>query len=64
MDQQVDFYNLTMTYRLDSDIGWYYGFAEEFESHHIVAPDKKVNWKQPDEDFEGKFKAHQKPTLH
>lgn len=64
MDQHVDFYNLTMTYRLDSDIGWYYGFAEDLASHHIVAPGKKVNWKEPDEDFEGKFEAHPKLRKH
>lgn len=55
MDQHTGFYNLTMTYRLDSDIGWFYGTTDDLASHHTVAPGMNVNWKEPDEDFEGTF---------
>lgn len=55
MDQHTDFYNLTMSYRLDSDVGWFYGTTDDLTSHHTVAPGINVNWKEPDEDFQGKF---------
>lgn len=62
MDQHVDFYNLTMTYRLDSDIGWFYGYAEDRASSHVVAPGMNVNWQTPDEDFEGRSKTNPKTS--
>ena len=48
-----DFYNLTMTYRLDSDIGWFYGQTVNLESGNVVAPSTKVKWRVPDNDFYG-----------
>ncbi|CAO1397377.1 unnamed protein product [Diamesa serratosioi] len=46
-----DFYNLTMTYRLDSDILWNYKSVVEFKTGKIVAPSKTVIWKEPDDKF-------------
>nr|XP_012217622.1 PREDICTED: alpha-(1,3)-fucosyltransferase C-like [Linepithema humile]XP_012217623.1 PREDICTED: alpha-(1,3)-fucosyltransferase C-like [Linepithema humile]XP_012217624.1 PREDICTED: alpha-(1,3)-fucosyltransferase C-like [Linepithema humile]XP_012217625.1 PREDICTED: alpha-(1,3)-fucosyltransferase C-like [Linepithema humile] len=39
-----DYFNLTMTYRLDSDIPWTYAFVEEIKSGKFVAPSKNPDW--------------------
>lgn len=54
-DLNVDysFYNLTMSYRLDSDIKWPYGYAIDLSTGREVAPALDVGWRQPDEDFFG-----------
>lgn len=41
------FYNLTMSYRLDSDILFAYGYFREIGSNNIVAPNLKPNWLEP-----------------
>lgn len=60
------FYNLTMTYRLDSDIVFPYRYFREIKSLQIVAPNLKPNWLEPNktysnekllEKFEGKTKT-------
>ncbi|XP_055912682.1 alpha-(1,3)-fucosyltransferase C [Eupeodes corollae] len=40
------FYNLTMTYRLDSDIVWPYMFFEDIETGLIVAPAANPIWRK------------------
>jgi alpha-1,3-fucosyltransferase len=50
-----EFYNLTMTYRLDSDILWSYRKIIEKSSGNVVAPSQNVKWKQPDDNFIGNF---------
>lgn len=47
------FYNMTMTYRLDSDIGWYYGETVELLSGLVIAPGTNVQWLEPDSKFYG-----------
>jgi alpha-1,3-fucosyltransferase len=42
-------YNLTMTYRLDSDIFWPYGRVNVSNSDENVAPNSNIIWKTPDE---------------
>ncbi|CAK9805937.1 Alpha-(1,3)-fucosyltransferase C [Anthophora quadrimaculata] len=39
-----NFYNITMTYRLDSDIVWTYGTIKDARTEEIVAPSRNVNW--------------------
>lgn len=49
-----DFYNLTMSYRLDSDISWNYGHTVDIETGNKIAPALDVHWREPDDDFNGK----------
>lgn len=48
-----DFYNLTMTYRLDSDIQWFYGTTIDILSGAVVAPAINVQWREVDDNFNG-----------
>lgn len=48
-----DFFNLTMTYRLDSDIIWPYAHVIDLESGSSIAPSLDARWRSPDENFEG-----------
>ncbi|XP_018368722.1 PREDICTED: alpha-(1,3)-fucosyltransferase C [Trachymyrmex cornetzi] len=41
---QRNFFNLTMTYRLDSDILWTYMIVEDVKNGEFVAPSKDVDW--------------------
>ena len=41
---QRNFFNLTMTYRLDSDILWTYIIVEDIKNGEFVAPLKDVDW--------------------
>lgn len=47
LSDEGGFYNLTMTYRLDSDILWPYMFVEELLTGGKVAPNQHPNWRQP-----------------
>jgi len=38
------YFNLTMTYRLDSDIPWMYAIIEDVKSSKFVAPSEDVDW--------------------
>lgn len=40
-----DFFNATMTYRLDSDIVWTYGIVKDVNNGQTVAPDRDARWK-------------------
>ena len=42
-----------MTYRLDSDIIWYYGQTLNLATGHKIAPGFDIQWRQPEDDFEG-----------
>ncbi|XP_070499670.1 alpha-(1,3)-fucosyltransferase C-like [Chironomus tepperi] len=46
-----NFFNLTMTYRFDSDIHWHYGSFFDKQTNELVAPLKMPNWKIPENDF-------------
>lgn len=52
-----EFYNLTMTYRLDSDILWSYGKFLDISSGNVVAPSVDVRWREP-EVVQGKKYLH------
>lgn len=39
-----DYFNLTMTYRLDSDILWPYGVVADAKTGHFVAPAQDPDW--------------------
>lgn len=39
-----DFFNLTMTYRLDSDVVWSYADVRELTSGEVVAPKRDTVW--------------------
>lgn len=45
LSDEGGFYNLTMTYRLDSDIFWPYMFFEDIETGQIVAPSASPTWR-------------------
>lgn len=47
-----NFYNWTMTYRLDSDVVWPYNFFLDTELKEIVAPALSPAWREP-HDFHG-----------
>ena len=48
-----EFFNWTMSYRLDSDILWFYNNIEDIETGALVAPAKNANWRAIEEDFYG-----------
>jgi len=39
-----EYFNLTMTYRLDSDVPWSYDIIEDVKSGEFVAPSKNADW--------------------
>ncbi|KAL2732422.1 hypothetical protein V1477_014663 [Vespula maculifrons] len=45
-----NYFNDTMTYRLDSEIVWPYGFVRDLKINKIVAPSTDVFWNIPDND--------------
>lgn len=49
-----NFYNLSMTYRLDSDIEFDYGKVIDIKTNEIIAPAVNPKWRTPDENFYGK----------
>lgn len=46
-------FNLTMTYRLDSDIPFPYSEILDKQTNVVVAPDFEVDWLSPDDTFTG-----------
>lgn len=48
-----NFFNLTMTYRLDSDIVWPYGEVRTLETDQFVAPMKEPKWRDAVYEFSG-----------
>lgn len=51
LGDEHSFYNLTMTYRLDSDILFPYGYIKEKSSNNIIAPNLKPNWMAPNKNY-------------
>ncbi|KAH8329920.1 hypothetical protein KR067_007643, partial [Drosophila pandora] len=51
LDDEIGFYNLTMTYRLDSDIVWPYGQVVDTETGSVVAPSPHPHWRKPPSGF-------------
>lgn len=43
-DFYEDFFNLTMTYRLDSDVAWPYGTIRNLTTDRVVAPLPNTTW--------------------
>jgi hypothetical protein len=41
----TNFYNLTMTYKLNSDVKWLYGEVKDRLSGETVAPNVDVKWR-------------------
>lgn len=48
-----NFYNMTMTYRFDSDIQWHYGSIYNKQTNQYVAPSKNPKWREPEKEFFG-----------
>jgi len=46
LDDEFGFYNLTMTYRLDSDVVWPYGQLIDTETGALVAPSVSPPWRK------------------
>jgi len=59
-----NYYNLTMTYRMDSDIKWDYGRVLKTETEEVIAPSKNPQWLIPDDQFfdENYFKIYVNKT--
>ncbi|XP_017062887.2 LOW QUALITY PROTEIN: alpha-(1,3)-fucosyltransferase C [Drosophila eugracilis] len=51
LDDEGDFYNLTMTYRLDSDIVWPYGTLVDIDTDAVIAPSVRPHWRKPPDSF-------------
>lgn len=47
-----DFYNMTMSYRLDSEFSWFYGTTTDLASDENIAPALNIQWKEPDDSFQ------------
>ncbi|XP_070490937.1 alpha-(1,3)-fucosyltransferase C-like [Chironomus tepperi] len=43
-----NFFNMTLTYRLDSDVLWSYGMVFDIETGAVVAPSKGAKWRKPE----------------
>ena len=43
-----NFFNMTLTYRLDSDVFWNYGLFIDKETGRGVAPSKYAKWREPE----------------
>ncbi|CAG9810443.1 unnamed protein product [Chironomus riparius] len=43
-----NFFNMTLTFRLDSDILWNYGLFFDIETGSVVAPSKYAKWREPE----------------
>jgi alpha-1,3-fucosyltransferase len=52
LKSEHNLYNLTMTYRLDSDILWSYGSFKDKLTNQIVAPNYNPIWRKFDENEE------------
>lgn len=50
LKKEKKFYNLTMSYRFDSDILWHYGNVEDKETGQIIAPNYNPLWRGVDEE--------------
>lgn len=50
-----DFFNMTLTYRTDSDIQWRYGYVKEYRTRKYIAPAPAPNWVSPTKNFKGLF---------
>lgn len=50
-DDFPDIFNLTMTFRLDSDILYGYGQVVDVESRNKIAPALDIKWREPEENF-------------
>lgn len=50
-----DFFNMTMTYRLDADVLFRYGFVKEYYTKKFIAPALSPGWKIPPENYTSKF---------
>jgi alpha-1,3-fucosyltransferase len=48
-----EFFNLTMTYHLDSDVVWPYAVVEDKITGQVVAPSDSPQWRSVVEDFFG-----------
>ncbi|XP_053949982.1 alpha-(1,3)-fucosyltransferase C [Anastrepha ludens] len=46
LTDEAGFYNMTMSYRLDSDIMWPYQYFEDIETGELVAPAVHAKWRQ------------------
>ncbi|XP_017491170.1 PREDICTED: alpha-(1,3)-fucosyltransferase C-like [Rhagoletis zephyria] len=46
--EESEFYNLTMSYRLDSDIVWSYNSIRDSATNQVVAPVLKPQWRKVD----------------
>jgi alpha-1,3-fucosyltransferase len=64
LSRYENYYNLTMTYRMDSDIKWDYGRVIAIETKEVIAPSINPQWIQPDDQFfdENYFKIYQNKT--
>ncbi|XP_067641988.1 alpha-(1,3)-fucosyltransferase C [Eurosta solidaginis] len=51
LSDEEGFYNLTMSYRLDSDVVWPYQFIEDIETGELVAPAIHAKWRQVPTDW-------------
>lgn len=51
LSDEAGFYNLSMTYRLDSDILWPYKYIIDKETEERIAPALKPQWRKPTTDF-------------
>ena len=43
-----NFFNMTLTYRLDSDVLWSYGMVLDIETNAVIAPSKTARWRKPE----------------
>jgi hypothetical protein len=53
LDFDEDFYNLTWTYKLKSDIPFFYGIARSINPKKFIGPKINAEWKEVEENFTG-----------
>jgi alpha-1,3-fucosyltransferase len=53
LDKERNLVNLTMTYRVDSDIIYPYAEVMDKVTGHVIAPGHNIKWRQPEDNFTG-----------
>jgi alpha-1,3-fucosyltransferase len=55
MEHERNLVNLTMTYRVDSDINFPYAEITDKVTGQVIAPGFGIKWRKPEDDFKSNY---------